>query len=293
MIAALAELAPAPAAPARIEPLHTALPHFEERIIETATPSWPRNTWAAYVRALAGPIREMQAGLGAGHAPPMAVPGSSADLSALPTLGSGDGALSTAQRATPAANTGPRYRVQLTVDQTFVDLLEEARDLLQHSIPSRDVVEVQRRALQLLVKKLRARQCAATDQRRAPGRPSPAPEPPSADTAGTTGNENAPKPESTAPARRRHIPAAVRRAVCQRDAVRCTYTDARGQRCRERAGLQLHHLEPHVRGGPDTVDNLTLRCRAHNALAAEQDFGSEWMLAKAGARRAGAVPLRR
>jgi hypothetical protein len=33
---------------------------------------------------------------------------------------------------------------------------------------------------------------------------------------------------------------------------------------------------------------LTLRCRAHNALAAEQDFGMSWMLRKM-ADRAGAV----
>ncbi|MEO8181242.1 MAG: hypothetical protein ABI895_20580 [Deltaproteobacteria bacterium] len=30
----------------------------------------PRNRWAAYVRSLAGPVRQLEAGLGAGQAPP-------------------------------------------------------------------------------------------------------------------------------------------------------------------------------------------------------------------------------
>ena len=67
----------------------------------------------------------------------------------------------------------------------------------------------------------------------------------------------------------------MRRAVWQRDAGRCSYVDARGQRCRETAFLELHHVEPHARSGPASVGNITLRCHAHNTLAAEQDFGRE------------------
>jgi hypothetical protein len=39
--------------------------------------------------------------------------------------------------------------------------------------------------------------------------------------------------------------------------------------------LELHHLEPYGRGGANLASNLTLRCAAHNALAAEEDFGRE------------------
>jgi len=274
----VAELAPAPDAPARIEPLQDG-PVLHERSIDALGPTRRRCTWAAYVRALAGPIRELQAGTGAGHAPPAALPESRADLS-----GSSPSAISTG-RTSPSrqvASTGPRYRVQFTADQAFLDLLEEARDLLQYGIPSRDIVEVQRRALQDLVKKLRARKLAATDRPRAPkpaspARP-PAPEPSHSEPTriNCSAHEETPRHENTAPARR-GVPAAIRRTIWQRDAARCTYHDVRGQRCRERAGLQLHHVAPHARGGPATVDNLTLRCRAHNALAAEHDFGREWM----------------
>jgi hypothetical protein len=30
---------------------------------------------------------------------------------------------------------------------------------------------------------------------------------------------------------------------------------------------------PYARGGPSVVDNIELRCRAHNAFEAELDFG--------------------
>jgi hypothetical protein len=57
-----------------------------------------------------------------------------------------------------------RYKVQFTADQAYVDLLEEARNLLQHELPARDLVEVQRRALELLVRKLRQRKYAASER---------------------------------------------------------------------------------------------------------------------------------
>ena len=56
--------------------------------------------------------------------------------------------------------------------------------------------------------------------------------------------------------------------------------DARGVRCRETERLELHHHEPFARGGPPTVENLSPYCSAHNALAAEQDFGRAFSLAK-------------
>ena len=77
--------------------------------------------------------------------------------------------------------------------------------------------------------------------------------------------------------RNRHIPAAVARSVWARDGDRCVYVDARGQRCRETRGLELHHRRAHALGGPPTVDNLEIRCRVHNLLAAEHDFGRERM----------------
>ncbi|HXK17317.1 MAG TPA: hypothetical protein VNG33_05935 [Polyangiaceae bacterium] len=89
-----------------------------------------------------------------------------------------------------------------------------------------------------------------------------------------------------APRRRaRYIPAAERREVYQRDCGRCTYVDERGERCCETRYLELHHLQPFARQGAHVASNLTLRCRAHNALAAEQDFGPELMAKSCDSRR--------
>src|SRR5690606_40391662 len=49
------------------------------------------------------------------------------------------------------------------------------------------------------------------------------------------------------------------------------------RRCPETGRLELHHREAHALGGPDSVDNLELRCPPHNLLAAEQDFGRSHM----------------
>jgi 5-methylcytosine-specific restriction endonuclease McrA len=73
--------------------------------------------------------------------------------------------------------------------------------------------------------------------------------------------------------RGRYVPAAIRRAVFERDEARCTYTGDSGERCREMHRLELHHTIAFARGGEHSTSNLTLRCHAHNVLAAEEDFG--------------------
>ncbi len=71
----------------------------------------------------------------------------------------------------------------------------------------------------------------------------------------------------------RYIPKQIRRAVYERDNGRCTFTEpATGRQCNSHR-VQLHHINPWCMGGPHTVANLTLRCHAHNSLAAEDDLG--------------------
>ena len=72
----------------------------------------------------------------------------------------------------------------------------------------------------------------------------------------------------------RHIPAAVRRAVHARDGGRCAFRDKVGRRCAKRHDLEFHHKKPFGRGGDHSPSNLTLMCRAHNTLMAEQDYGA-------------------
>jgi hypothetical protein len=77
--------------------------------------------------------------------------------------------------------------------------------------------------------------------------------------------------------RSRYIPAAVKRAVAERDNYQCFFVGADGRRCEERRHLQYHHDEVFARGGPSSVENLHLACAAHNRYRATLDFGDAWM----------------
>jgi 5-methylcytosine-specific restriction endonuclease McrA len=215
-----------------------------------------------------------------------------------------------------------RYKVQFTADQAYVDLLEEACSLLQHGLPGRDVLEVQRRALKLLVHELRQRKYAACERpcpkAAKPANDTPQPKctlarPPelqsstrapraalqsardarqstqqSARDARHFASQAMPHSGSSAgksASQSRYIPAKVRRSVWKRDEARCAFVDARGQRCREQSGLEFHHQHPHARGGPPSAENIALRCRSHNALAAEQDFGRDVVREKRARKR--------
>ena len=71
----------------------------------------------------------------------------------------------------------------------------------------------------------------------------------------------------------RHIPAAVQRAVRERDGDRCRYVDEQGRRCKQRDHLEFHHRHPFGLGGDHDVSNIRLMCHAHNAYLAECDYG--------------------
>ena len=66
---------------------------------------------------------------------------------------------------------------------------------------------------------------------------------------------------------RRHIPAAVRRHIWQRDGGRCCYRDPlSGRRCTSSHLLQIDHLLPVAQGGGPEPSNLVLRCFAHHRM---------------------------
>jgi 5-methylcytosine-specific restriction endonuclease McrA len=67
-------------------------------------------------------------------------------------------------------------------------------------------------------------------------------------------------------------PVDVRRAVWARDGGRCKFEGAAG-RCSETGRLEFHHVVPYAEGGATSVENLALRCAAHNRYEAEEWFG--------------------
>jgi hypothetical protein len=136
------------------------------------------------------------------------------------------------------------YKVQFTVSRETHDKLRRAQDLLRHSIPEGDPAAVFDRALTLLLSDLERAKLAAAER---------------------------PRRSRASAAGSRHIPAAVRREVWKRDGGQCAFVGTHG-RCSERGFLEFHHVEPYAVGGPAVVENVSLRCRAHNVHEAEQYF---------------------
>ena len=75
----------------------------------------------------------------------------------------------------------------------------------------------------------------------------------------------------------RYIPAAVKRAVCERDQDQCTFVGENGRRCTERDLLEFHHHRPYGHGGDHRVENIHLMCHTHNRYLAECDYGTDVM----------------
>lgn len=155
-----------------------------------------------------------------------------------------------------------RYKIQFTAGPETRDNLRRAQALLRHRIPDGDLAQVIGLALDRLVRDLEKRKFAATGQPRRNAR-----------GANAVRREPAASPSRQAPARSRHIPAEVRRAVWERDGGRCAFVSAHGERCTERGALEFDHIQPHADGGGAAEDNVRLLCRQHNQYEAHQFFG--------------------
>jgi 5-methylcytosine-specific restriction endonuclease McrA len=85
--------------------------------------------------------------------------------------------------------------------------------------------------------------------------------------------------------RSRHVPADFAREVYLRDSGCCTFRAASGRRCGATRFLEVDHVTPWAKHGEATVENLRLRCRAHNQHAAREYFGGEYVRDRVAARK--------
>jgi hypothetical protein len=138
-------------------------------------------------------------------------------------------------------------RLELTARTAFRDKLEQARNLLSHAVPSGDLATLLELGLDLLI-------ADAIKQRSGAGKP---------------------RKRREAKVGSRHVPVEVQRAVRERDADQCTFTDSAGRRCSAKRFLTIEHIEPFAKGGPTTTDNCCLLCSAHNSHRARQVFGEK------------------
>jgi 5-methylcytosine-specific restriction endonuclease McrA len=152
-----------------------------------------------------------------------------------------------------------RSMVRFTASRALRDKIRQAQDLMRHQAPSGDLAIVFERALDLLIAERRKQHFGDVQKPRAARS---VPRLRSVDELASRRKTNT-----------RYIPRAVRRAVVERDAGRCTFVSPDGWRCSARGHLEFDHIVPFARGGRATLDNLRLRCRSHNALLAERVFG--------------------
>jgi hypothetical protein len=151
-----------------------------------------------------------------------------------------------ARPATISPISEDQYSVRFTASVGTWEKLQAAQDLLRHSLPTGDVSAIFDRALQLLLEDLAKKKFGATTQPRS--------------SKGT-------KPGS------RGIANEVKRIVWVRDCARCAFVSASGRRCTERGRLEFHHVLPYAAAGDATVENIQLRCRAHNTHESIVFFG--------------------
>lgn len=136
--------------------------------------------------------------------------------------------------------------MRFTARAATCEKLRLAQDLLRHSVPDGDPGEIVDRALTVLIEQTQRTKFALVPRpRRAAATPQPSRDP----------------------------AADVKRRVHVRDGGRCAFVGRAGRRCNSRAFLEFHHVKPYEVGGEPTVENIQLRCRAHNQYEADVYFG--------------------
>ena len=97
---------------------------------------------------------------------------------------------------------------------------------------------------------------------------------------------------SGARARTRAIPSRVRERVLEKAGYQCQYQGPRGgligrasERCTQRTGLEVDHLQAIAKRGPSDEGNLQVLCKAHNLFRAEIECGGEFIREKIAKRR--------
>jgi hypothetical protein len=227
--------------------------HKSVREVRAILACWfPKPDVAASVRKLPEPRSDMP-NAPCPPAPPETLPFATAE--ALPLSTASEFAAASPVRpaaygdGVPRSRVAPlspaRYEVRFTADEETKDLLREAQELLSHSLPGGDIATIVKRGLTLVVAEAKRARFAQTDRPR-------------------DGRSSAPDS--------RAIPTSVQRAVWARDGGRCAFVGRTGHRCEERSFLEYHHRTPWIAGGPPSVENIALRCRAHNQYEAKVYF---------------------
>jgi hypothetical protein len=174
-----------------------------------------------------------------------------------------------------------RFGVRFTADAELRELIERARALASHRLAKGELSSLMKLVLRSFVQREEARRFAVGRKPRKPSAETSVPE------AASSSTPPGGVPRSSRK-RSRHVPAQTRRAVYVRDAGQCSFVSHEGRCCEARAALELDHIRPWATHGGASVDNIRLRCRAHNQMHARKYFGTDHVAAKIAERRRGA-----
>ena len=158
------------------------------------------------------------------------------------------------------ATSPERYRVQFTIGKESHDKLRRLQELLRREIPNGDPGVIFDRAMSLLLEKVEKAKLGAAAR-------------PRTIRPGTDKVVRTADLIRTPPLGSRDIPNHVKRGASGRDGDQCAFVAPSGRRCTERVFLEFHHRQTHARGGPATVENISLRCWRHNQYEAQLVFG--------------------
>ena len=187
----------------------------------------------------------------------------------------------TPRRPTVAALSPGRYKVEFTADDETHQALRQLQELMRHQVPNGDVGAIMKEALLSLLKQVKREKLAQVKEprkRKAEAGDLWGGEDARGSDANPKTNDGESKPavgpsEGDGARESRHIPAEVKRSVWERDKGQCAFVGRNGRRCTERGRLEFHHVHAYALGGPATIDNIALCCRAHNAHESRLLFG--------------------
>ena len=155
------------------------------------------------------------------------------------------------QRLTPASVVQPlapeRYKLQLTIAKETHDTLRQLQDLMRHAIPGRRSLAHHRSRAEVTT-----RGCAAAEVRY---------------------DETPPRRYSRVFRLARHSRGSAPRGVGAGRGTMCLRRHARPMHGDARS-WNIHHRQPFAAGGQATVENIELRCRAHNPYKRHSCFSA-------------------
>lgn len=166
--------------------------------------------------------------------------------------------------------------IKIIADQKMLADLNRLKEVWSHTMPGSNYSQLIQRlaasAVEALDPVLKAKRASARAEKRAES----ALDQNSDSCCAPDENElklNNPKINES---RSRNVAATVRHAVWVRDGGRCTFTNEQtGEICDSKHYVELDHIKPFANGGEHRVENLRLRCRAHNHRHSIETYGSQ------------------